>query len=242
MSSDLFLVLPSNSNLNLYQNNTLSDFTIHFQRNLPIDSTYEVALQEIFFPFTEDNSIKSIKGEDSVTLRFVNSKKVIIIALISKRWEKKIHFVQDLNHLIESSIESVLVKSQQEFFEPPYLKYEDNILISFNEDNVKIELTYGLSRKLRNNFLDYIYVYANVVEPSFVGDGYVKVLRLVDVNNCVRGHVCSVIYNTPQYHPICIDNPQTIEINLRTSLGDLVRLKGEGSTVLVLHARKRLMV
>ena len=234
MSSDLFLVLPSNSNLNLFKNNTLSEFTVHFNRNLPIDSTYEVALQEIFFPFSEDNSIQTNKGEDTVNLRI--GKKTTLIPLVSRAWDKKVHFIQDLNHLIETALENKQVT------EHPYLKYHDNLLKSYNEEEVEIELSYSLSRKLRNNHLDYIYVYANVVEPSFVGDGYVKLLRLVDVSSCIEGRVCSVIYNTPQYHPVCIDNPQTIEINLRTSLGDLVRLKGEGSTVLVLHARKRLTV
>jgi hypothetical protein len=235
--SDFFIVLPSNSNLDLYKDNSVSKYSVHFNRALPIDETFEVALAEIHFPYQVDEVIHTLGGDDDAFILIEESAKIMFKFSMDKdaTWPNKVMLIEYINHVIE------IIFSRNNLGEKiPYLKLsEDGGLLVYNEDNYTIKLTHSLLRKLMSKKMDYIYAYIDIIEPTFVGDAYVKLLRIVDVS--CSGAICSIIYQTPQYHNVVSKEPRTIEINLRNSLGDLISLKNEGATVVVLHARKRLM-
>ena len=231
---DFFLTLPSNSNLDLYKDNSLNQFTVNFNRPLPIDETFELGLSEIHFPYHTDERI-STTSEDYITLAIKKSLAILKIPMPKETWANKTVLLEQINHIIVA-----VVKEKGYRTITPFVKYGDKILKTYNDHDVKITLSYTLTKKLLGKQLDYIYIYCDVIDHSFVGDGLVKLLRIVDVG-CAKGEVCSVIYQTPQYHNVVVKEPRTIEISLRNSLGDLVSLKSEGSTVVVLHARKKLM-
>jgi hypothetical protein len=227
-----FITLPSNSNLDLFPGNTLNKFTVHFKRQLPIDETFEVALTEIHFPYETDETVLTDPEEDYFSLISRNRKQVYTVPIEKAAWSSKTELKEHVNHLVE-----LTMKEQSWHNDVPYLKFTDNVLKVHREHEIELQPSHTLHRKLASKELDYIYVYSDIVEPSYVGDSVVKLLRIVDVS-CKRGGVCSFIYETPQYHKVVVKEPQTIEIHLRTSQGDLIPLKSEGSTFIVLHARK----
>jgi len=265
---DFFIILPSNSNLDLYNDNTVSKYSVHFNRALPIDETYEVALAEIHFPYQVDEVIHTVGSDDDAFLLVDQSAKTMFKFSLDKdaTWPNKLMLIEYINLVIEiiflrnkktgssnpylelgqngghvayNAEESYIIKPTNEA-SIPYLKLgKSGELVVYNEESYTIKLTQSLLAKLMSKKLDYIYAYIDIIEPTFVGDAYVKLLRIVDVN-CIDT-VCSIIYQTPQYHNVIAKDPRTIEVNLRNSLGDLISLKNDGTTVVVLHARKRLM-
>jgi hypothetical protein len=235
---DFFIILPSNSNLDLYNDNTVSKYSVHFNRALPIDETYEVALAEIHFPYQVDEVIHTVGSDNDAFLLLDQSAKIMFKFSLDKdaTWPNKLMLIEYINVVIEM----IFLRDKMNESTIPYLKLGQNgELVVYNEDVYTIKLTPSLLGKLLSKKLDYIYAYIDIIEPTFVGDAYVKLLRIVDVN-CIDT-VCSIIYQTPQYHNVIAKDPRTIEVNLRNSLGDLVSLKNDGTTVVVLHARKRLM-
>src|SRR5277367_5663011 len=239
--SDFFITAPSNSNYDLFPNNTVTDYTVNFNRPLPIDETFEIALVECHFPYDVDSRVKSLKTEDTIGLlrefhlpegRVELS--IVKLPIISAKWNEKQDLVEEINHIVQSYLESVNFIGNI-----PHYKYVHGALQKLDIQDVNITLTRPLERKLHSKDIDYVYVYTDIIEPTFVGDGQAKLLRIVDVS-CSKGKVCSVIYENPQYYRVISKEPQTITINLRSSLGDFIPLRTLGTTNIVLHARKRL--
>ena len=239
--NDFFITLPSNSNWDLFPNNSVTDYTVHFSRPLPIDETFEMALVECHLPYDVDSSVETLPSQDYVRLVrqiLLPGGRVALrsvqLPLISTIWNEKQDLVEQINHVVQSYLESVHFAGNI-----PHLKYVHGTLKILDIQDVRLGLSYSLEKKLRNQDIDYIYVYTDIIEPTFVGDGQAKLLRIVDVS-CSKGKVCSIIYENPQYYRVISKEPQTISINLRTSLGHLIPIKSVGTTNIVLHARKRL--
>src|SRR5277367_2504862 len=239
--SDFFITVPSNSNFSLFPNNTVTDYTVNFSRPLPIDETYEIALVECHFPYDVDSRVKTLKTQDFIALKKEfplpdGGVKLCMVKLpiISSKWNEKQDLLEEINHITQSYLESVNFTGNI-----PHYKYVHGALQKFDNQDVDLGLSRPLEKKLRSKDIDYVYVYTDIIEPTFVGDGQAKLLRIVDVS-CSKGKVCSVIYENPQYYRVISKEPQTITINLRTSLGNFTPLKSLGTTNIVLHARKRL--
>ena len=239
--SDFFITLPSNSNFDLFPDNTVTDYTVNFTRPLPIDETYEIGLIECHFPYYIDTRVETNAHEDYVSLMREETlpdgqliHHSVDIPLKSVKYTDKLHLVEEINHIVQSYLESVHFEDNI-----PCVKYVQGILKVLDKQDVGLGLSYSLERKLGTKDIDYVYVYTDIIEPTFVGDGQAKLLRIVDVS-CNQGKVCSVVYENPQYYRVISKAPQTININLRSSLGDYIPLnQREGTTNIVLHVRKR---
>src|SRR5277367_5208783 len=234
--SDFYLTLPSNSNVDMYPNNTLTHYTVKFNQRLPIDDTFEIGLVECHFPYRLESQIEtSVEDTLSLTRREGDEDRTVIIPMKKTFWPNRIALIEAINHII-----STFAQERKITHTVPSLKFfGDNELKIVDNTRIGLRLSTSLDRKLWNSEIDYIHVYSDIVEPSFVGDSRVRLLRIVDVS-CPKGKVCSVIYENPIYLKVTTKEPQTIEINLRTSLGNFIPIKGDGVTIVVLHARKRL--
>jgi hypothetical protein len=82
-----------------------------------------------------------------------------------------------------------------------------------------------------------IYCYCSLVEPVFVGDVRVPLLRIIPIKG-QYGETITQSYNMPQYMPVNTSNFDTLEINLRDDTGRAVPFE-RGKVVVTLHFRLR---
>ena len=79
------------------------------------------------------------------------------------------------------------------------------------------------------------YVYCDLIEPTFVGDTKVPLLRTVNVDT--DRQVVNHIYTSPIYVPLQKKQFDTVEINIMTDTGEPVPF-ASGKSVVVLHFRR----
>ncbi|RWR98440.1 hypothetical protein B4U79_14489, partial [Dinothrombium tinctorium] len=65
-----------------------------------------------------------------------------------------------------------------------------------------------------------LFVYTDIVEPTFVGDTYAQLLRTVKIPSASFGEQCVITYENPQYVPILQDEIETIKINIKDETMD----------------------
>lgn len=84
-----------------------------------------------------------------------------------------------------------------------------------------------------------LYVYADIVEPQYIGDTRVKLLRTVEVPSDRHfGDTVVFNYSNAHYVPVLVNEFEHIEINLRDDAGRPIPFM-RGRTKLKLHFRKQ---
>lgn len=83
-----------------------------------------------------------------------------------------------------------------------------------------------------------IYVYCNLCNDIVVGGKRVPLLRNVAFNSTKWGSTVSILFNSPLYIGINASVINTIDIELRDDMGELIPFT-EGKTVITLHFRRR---
>jgi hypothetical protein len=90
---------------------------------------------------------------------------------------------------------------------------------------------------LNAGFLN-LFVYCDIVEPSFVGDSRTKLLRVIPVPSDAKfGHQCTVHYDRPLYMPLSIREFETIELDIKDATGQTVPFEF-GMLLATLHFRQ----
>ena len=80
------------------------------------------------------------------------------------------------------------------------------------------------------------YIYCDIIEPSFVGDTKVQLLRTVNVDPSSNATVTH-IFTKPVYIPLQKKHFNSIEINIMTSTGEPIPF-APGHSVVTLHFRR----
>ena len=62
----MYLVLPSNSSIDLYPDNKVSHFTVQLPKTIDLDGSYEIALTEIFYPHSWFN----LEADDDIWIEY----------------------------------------------------------------------------------------------------------------------------------------------------------------------------
>jgi hypothetical protein len=85
-----------------------------------------------------------------------------------------------------------------------------------------------------------LFVYTDIVKPSFVGDSYTQLLRLVQIPSDARfGQQVLITYPNTYYVPLLTHDFETIEIHIKDDTGASIPFEF-GRSIIVLHFRKRL--
>ncbi len=87
------------------------------------------------------------------------------------------------------------------------------------------------------NGIHSIYVYCDVVSSMIVGDTYAPLLKIIKRESS-HDPVISANIARPTYIPLSSHSFSRIEINIRSSAGELINF-GQGDTVCILHFKKR---
>ena len=88
------------------------------------------------------------------------------------------------------------------------------------------------------NEINTFYVYSDIVEYQVVGDVNAPLLRLVASNQTNGLNFMSKVFDSPHYLPVSRNNINTIEIDIRSSLGDPIYFTS-GEVVVKLHFRRK---
>lgn len=102
------------------------------------------------------------------------------------------------------------------------------------------ELIFGIGQRPAR--LDYhvpaqLFIYSDIAEQQIVGDSLVRLLRIVAVDNSKEfGSQIFQTYNAPHYVPVSKNYFDTIEVNIRTNVGEPAPFQ-QGSLTVKLHLR-----
>ena len=84
-----------------------------------------------------------------------------------------------------------------------------------------------------------LFVYTDIIEPQAIGDVFAKVLRVVvvDSNNYTYGAQMTRVFGQPHYVPVLKREFENIQIDIRSSTGDLIPFQF-GTLCVKLHFKK----
>ena len=90
-----------------------------------------------------------------------------------------------------------------------------------------------------------IFIYVNIIEYQYVGDTKAPLIRVIDSKQRLKnGSPCEIepthriVFSNLEYKKLLSKNFQSIEIQLRTKIGQLVPFAGTGKVILTLNFKK----
>lgn len=258
-----YTVLPSNSNLEAFPDNSTSCFTVKLPHEIRVRGRWEVGLSEIHFPHTFLHlSEKNARGtvEEFIVQRMVIDRKKYKIP--HGLYEDEDEFLEKVNDEFTRHNISFERNSDQS----PYLVIRSTCTDSEDENCIhlidasrgllkmlgfdssqenKISIAKGqpitAPRPLRilNALPRQLFVYTDISEPVCVGNVRSSLLSIVPVNlkNYTFGNNQYQTFAPIKYVPLMTDNLSTITIDIRDELGEKIPFEF-GTLIATLHFRK----
>lgn len=241
-----YLTLPSDSSLNFYSDNKISQFFTRLPQPLQLIGEWEVGLAEIIYPHMWNNISddtnefmydigNGILKKGKIACGYYESPTEIVKALTLQNFQEKI----TINFNKHTKRVKINLKKNAKLVLPEGLAEKLGFLPG--EVNNANEIS-SSARVVESPFIvdpnsDFhlFYLYSDIVEPQVIGDIQAPLLRIITV----RGHDGDMIhelYDRPHYVPILRKNFQTIEIVIRTHTGNLVSF-ARGKLIVKLHFR-----
>ena len=244
--TQFYLHLPSNSSLDKFPNNTLTEYRVGLSQTVTLTGDWELALTEIRYPHSWNN----VRGNFQNRFYLRNQES-------SGPWEALIippgHY---------SSIEDILSKINE--LVDNEKSFSDHVKISYDTLTKKVtvhlqneaKLYFGdtgyvlgfspeevISKSstaerevdLEHGFHD-LYVYCDIIQPQYVGDTLVPLLRIIPVEG-EDGQRISKSCVRPQYLPVSRKQFESIEVNIKRDTGEPVPFEF-GRVLLTLHFRQ----
>lgn len=247
---DFFVVVASNSSLELFSQNTLSCFKVQLCQHIPPDSgTWEVGLSEIHFPFNWNN----IKNGYVLYKTSYEGTKVTRLDLPAGYYPS----IKSILTTIEKLLRDFDKRSKRSV-EISYDKISDTVTLEVKAAQVEISLSNELSNILGfstgqfftlgmhtapyhtdiNEGFHSLYVYGSCVENRLVSDSMVPLLRVVPLHNNVKRGNNYIPFHNIEYIPALKTRTNVLEINIRRDDESFVPFESS-KVVVTLHFRKR---
>ena len=236
-TGEFYVTLPSNSSMDYYPDNTLSDFTTKLFKPINLSGEYEVALTEISFPhsfynLTEPFNRVLYSGNGSQR----NIREIFVppgyyhdlAELFSTMYE----LMDDLG---KANIKLTLNKNTQKvnaklrdgaFVELHpvlaamlgFVEKPDDKLLSFRilnslEGNLPIDLNGGLYS---------LYLYTDIVADQMIGDAFAPLLRIVHIDKRKCGDIVTCTYQSPNFVKMKMKYFDTIDMHIRRDTGEKI--------------------
>lgn len=244
--TQFYLHLPSNSSLDKFPNNTLTEYQVGLPQTINLTGDWEVALTEIHYPHSWNN----VQGNFQNRFFLRNQE-------FSTVWEA---FIIPGGHY--SSIESILAKMKELIDNDK--RFQDDVKFSYDTLSRKVTVHLQNNAELFFDDVGYVlgflpnkvisttstakgeadlehglhnlYVYCDIIQPQYVGDALVPLLRIVPVEG-KDGQRISKSFIRPQYIPVSRKQFESIEVNIKRDTGDSVPFEF-GRVLLTLHFRQ----
>lgn len=250
--AEFYLTLPSDSSLDYFPENTIAKFTTKLPQHIDLtDGTWEVGLAEISYPYNwndlNEDGCDQIKYKTDRTGESWISRSVPPIYYYTteellKTINKEVIERVDLKHVM-FTYDRKDMKARLQLFTPAtefvFLSHRLQLILGFDNNTFK-----GQSINKADHIVDMelfshsIYIYSDIAEYTIVGNVMAPLLRIVRVGPRRRGKQVSRSYDFPHYVPVKKKHFDTISIELRDVLGNLVLFE-RGQAVVVLHFRRK---
>ena len=238
--------LSSNSSLDKFPNNTLTEYWVCLPQTISLTGDWEVALTEIHYPHSWNN----VQGnfQDRIYLRDQEldgmweplivppghySSVADLITKINEVVDEDDRFKDELQLSVDTLNRKVTVHLQNK----TEVYFSDiGQMLGFSPNTV-ISRTSTAERAvdLEHGFHD-LYVYCDIIQSQYVGDALVPLLRIVPVEG-KDGERISKSFIRSQYLPVSIKQFETIEVNIKRDIGEFVPFEF-GRVLLTRHFRQ----
>ena len=244
-TTQFYLHLPSNSSLDTFPDNTLTEYRVGLPQTITLEGEWEVALTEIHYPHSWNN----IRGDFMSRILLRNEDFPIwevliippghystiedVIAKMNELVTKDQRFKDDVKFTYDSRSRKVTVHLENN----TEISLRDiSYLLGFSGPRV-ISKTVTAEREADiEDGLHDLYIYCDVVKAQYVGNALVPLLRIVPVEG-VDGQRINKSFLRPQYIPVDRKVFETIEINIKRDTGESVSFEF-GKVLLTLHFRQ----
>ena len=241
-NTQFYLWLPSNSSMDVFPSNTLSEYRVRLPQAIALTDDWEVALTEIHYPHSWNNV------HDNFWNRFYIKKGVAVEAYVLPpgHYSSVENIIVKMNDLIKQSqhkdnvwfsyetLNRKLTVHIQNNFEV-FFSYCGSML-GFTKDDIYSKTTTAKREVDLDLGFHNLYVYCDIVQSQFVGDAQVPLLRIVPVEGR-DGERVSKIFMNPQYLPISRKQFESIEVNIKSDTGENISFEA-GRVLLTLHLRR----
>lgn len=249
MKNEFYIVLPSNSSMKYYPDNTTTRYTTRLPQCMSLNGQWLVSLAEIHIPMTilhvplegDKNFINIVTNvvnpstkavvdfrEDRVCVppgvyRDIDSLLVSINEIPCLAGHLKFHHGRN-GYVTASRICTACENIEHSF----YLSSVINKVLGFTHSSgivVKedVECIGQRPANLTNGIPNMLFVYTDICEPYITGDVQTPLLRVVPCNiadNYSYGSVKIRSFSPPRYVPLLRSSFQTIDIDIRDEFGE----------------------
>lgn len=241
-----YVTLPSDSSRNYFPENTISHFITRLPTPIELRGEWEVGLTEFIYPHTwynvnESNNLIGFDFGDGkyegrrIPPGFYETVPDILKAIFIKKMENKIKFT----YTSTTKRVTVNVKKKAKVI------LENGLAQMLGFDSREIESTDNNIEKTEISLLvadpcahyRVLMLYSDIVEPQIVGDVLAPLLRIVNVTGS-DGEVICVTYDRPHYLPVSRKSFDSLEVVIRTHLGELMPFE-RGRSYVKLHFRQK---
>lgn len=241
-----YITLPSDSSMNYFPENKISHFTSRLPTPIELRGEWEVGLVEFIYPHTwyNVNSTNNLIGFDlndgriigrRIPPGFYESVPDILKAIAIEDHQNKIYFTY--NPITKRVSIKVKNKARVVLYDGlAQMLGFDSCEITSTENQQEAEV---VSPYVADPCAHYrvLMVYSDIAEPQIVGDVLAPLLRIVNVTGN-DGEVICVKYDRPHYLPISRKLIDTLEIVIRTHIGELTPFE-RGRSYVKLHFRQK---
>jgi hypothetical protein len=257
MMSHFYITLPSDSSMSFFPNNTIAEFTTKLPETVTLDGDYEVALVELIYP----SSFSNIQnGDSSLYMEVKNQYDGSVESRFfpaTDYYENETEFLQNLsksantvfqynpalsnfivaftlNPLNKTTILEVKCSRGVAFYVSEALKTKLGLCKTGPYTNGKYNGTGSLDIHAGYRLM---YVYCDIAAFSTVGNTKTPLLRVCNTEG-KHGTMNRVTFSRPFYVPVARRQFDTILLNIRDELGQLMPFES-GKSVATLHLRRR---
>lgn len=263
--NDFFVVLPSNSSMNYFPDNTTTKFTTKLPRQLRLDGEWAVSLAEISYPMT---FLHVNHTENSILLEYGDYDKSSTNELTSRSFDEDpvpSGVYQTIESLLETINELPCIAERIEFkhkhrgyVEAKRVCHDDRFygfqvspniarLLGFSEETHKLT-PLNLSRaysgvkpaSLARAIPNSMFIYSDICESYITGDVQTPLLRVVPIESngdYAYGSTRIKYFPSSRFIPLIRNNLHTIEIDIRDEYGNPVAFE-EGTLTVTLRFKR----
>ena len=244
--TQFYLHLPSNSSLDKFPNNTLTEYRVGLSQTVNLTGDWELALTEINYPHSWNN----VRGnfQNRFYLRNEESSGIWEALIIpSGHYSSVADILSKMNELVDNekrfsddvkfSYDTLSRKVTVHLQNDAELYFGDiGYVLGFSpEKDISKSSTAEREVDLEHGFHD-LYVYCDIIQPQYVGDTLVPLLRIIPVEG-EDGQRISKSFVRPQYLPVSRKQFESIEVNIKRDTGEPVPFEF-GRVLLTLHFRQ----
>lgn len=242
-----YVTLSSDSSMEYFPDNTISHFVTRLPSSLELKGEWEVGLSEFMYPHTWHN----VTAQTNLIGFGINDDKKEMGRRIPEGFYASVPdilkalAIEDYKNKIQFGYNSITKRVQIQVKNKARVILYDGLaqLLGFNpteidssdlHPEITVDSPYVADPSAHFRVL---LVYTDIVEPQIVGNVLAPLLRIVNVTGGDGEMICAK-FDRPHYLPVNRKLIDTIEIFIRTHLGELTPFQ-RGRSYVKLHFRQK---